>query len=165
MVQKKQNQKIKPLSITLGFSIYWFTVIRDAVISAKLFQNQLYCWIIVKRNKTTFFFLMLVQSWGQNVFIENVGKKFDSDGMVKWTDRPFRCPILEVKKDLILKLRYPLLSAEFYILIFSSLGNYPGNEPSEIKIQFNIWRKWQNQTLLGRTRDRFSRQAVLGQAL
>lgn len=79
--------------------------------------------------------------------------------------QPFRCPILEVKKDLILKLRYPLLSAEFYILIFSSLGNYSGNEPSEIKVQFNIWRKWQNQTLLGRTRDRFSRQAVLGQGL
>lgn len=50
-----------------------------------------------------------------------------------------------MKKN-IRKLRYPQLFAEFYILVFSSLGNYSGNKPSEIKVQFNIWRKQQSDS-------------------
>lgn len=71
--------------MTLDFLIYWFTAIRDAVISAKLFQNQSFCWIIVKNLKYYIGFV-LVQSWAQNVFIELAGNKFDSNEVVKWTD-------------------------------------------------------------------------------
>lgn len=51
--------------MTLSVLIYWFTVIRDAVISAKLFQTQSYCWILSKETKQYNVF-MLVQRWAQN---------------------------------------------------------------------------------------------------
>lgn len=70
---KKQNQKINPLSLTLGFLIYWFIVIRDAVISANLFQNQSHCWIIVKRNKTVYcFYVSPLKMFSQSLWETNL---------------------------------------------------------------------------------------------
>lgn len=54
---------------------------------------------------------MLVQSWVQNVFIEFVGNKFDSNEMVKSTDWPYILSDVQywksLEEGLLLELRYP----------------------------------------------------------